>query len=411
MPKRILILTADAGFGHRSAANAILTALSERYDVTAEIVNPLAQPGAPALLKFAETNYDREVQNTPELYAVGYQVSDHSVAVSLMEQGLIALLYKPLKDLVDAARPDAIISTYPLYQAPLAALFALNGRYVPVLVVVTDLATVHGLWFHDDIDLCLVPTEQVRAKALDSGLPPERVTITGLPVNPTFAQPYDQIELRTALGWSNDRTVALFAGSKRVTKLEPIAHALNHSGLPLELALVSGQDEALFKRWQAEEWHQPAHIYSFVKNMPDLIRAADLVVCKAGGLIVSEALAAGRPLLIAEAIPGQETGNAMVVVEGGAGEMIDSGIEALETVCHWLEHDRALLTERGVNACKLGRSDAAYRVAELAYNAAHSGVQKRDHRLLGSVAHVREIVKTQASSLVSESWSRIMRII
>jgi len=30
-PRRILILTADAGFGHRSAANAIAAALDQRY--------------------------------------------------------------------------------------------------------------------------------------------------------------------------------------------------------------------------------------------------------------------------------------------------------------------------------------------------------------------------------------------
>ena len=114
-----------------------------------------------------------------------------------------------------------------------------------MLTVVTDLATVHGLWFHDEVDLCLVPTEEVQAKALESGLPPERVEITGLPVNPPLPSPVDRMALRQRLGLAQDRSVALFAGSKRVTKLEPVAHALNHSGLPLELALVAGGDEAL----------------------------------------------------------------------------------------------------------------------------------------------------------------------
>ena len=252
MPKKILILTADAGFGHRSAANAILAALNERHgDIAAEIVNPLARPDAPSLLKFAESDYDREVQQSPELYNLGYQASDAGVAVSLIEQSLIAMLYKPLRAVLEETQPDAIVSTYPLYQAPLAAIFALSGRYLPVSVVVTDLSTVHGLWFHDEVDLCLVPTEQVQAKALASGLPPERVVITGLPVNPLFARPVDKVALRADLGWRADRTVALFAGSKRVTKLEPVAHALNHSGLPLELALVTGSNEALRSQWEA----------------------------------------------------------------------------------------------------------------------------------------------------------------
>jgi 1,2-diacylglycerol 3-beta-galactosyltransferase len=208
MTKRILILTADAGFGHRSAANAILAALHERYDdVFAEVVNPLARPDAPGLLKFAESDYDREVQQSPELYNLGYQASDGDVAIGLMEQGLIAMLYKPLRALLEEARPDAIVSTYPLFQAPLAAVFALSGRHLPLLVVVTDLSTVHGLWFHDGGDLCLAPTEQVRRKAVASGLPPDRVVITGLPVSPRFAQPYDKQALRPV--WAGERIASL----------------------------------------------------------------------------------------------------------------------------------------------------------------------------------------------------------
>jgi UDP-N-acetylglucosamine:LPS N-acetylglucosamine transferase len=74
----------------------------------------------------------------------------------------------------------------------------------------------------------------------------------------------------------------------------------------LEFALVAGGDEELEQRWSAWAWHQPAHVYGYVNDMPSLMLAADLIVCKAGGLIVSEALAAGLPLLLVEVIPGME---------------------------------------------------------------------------------------------------------
>ena len=73
--------------------------------------------------------------------------------------------------------------------------------------------------------------------------------------------------------------MALFAGSKRVTKLEPVAHALNHSGLPLELALVTGSNEPLRSQWEGETWHLPAHVYGFVDNMADMIRVPPICSC------------------------------------------------------------------------------------------------------------------------------------
>jgi processive 1,2-diacylglycerol beta-glucosyltransferase len=42
---------------------------------------------------------------------------------------------------------------------------------------------------------------------------------------------------------------------------------------------------------------------------------------EAGGATVQEALAARTPMIITQVIPGQEEGNAMLLVENGAGEI------------------------------------------------------------------------------------------
>ena len=397
MPKKVLILTADAGFGHRAAANAVAEALGERYgaDCAVTIVNPLHERRAARVLRLAQDDYDRMIRQSPELYRLGYEASDSAFPVSIAEQALVAMMYVNMRALVAAHQPDAIVSTYPLYQAPLAALFALSGRYTPLLVVVTDLVSVHGLWFNSDVDRCLVPTQAVLEKALESGLAADCVEITGLPVSPALAREVDKAALRSRLGWSPDRTVALLAGSRRVTRLEPTEDMLDHCGWPLELALVSGGDTELEQRWSARVWHQPAHIYGYVDDMPSLMLAADLIVCKAGGLIVSEALAAGLPLLMVEAIPGQEEGNATHVTEGGAGVLAVDPLEALATVCHWLENGAAGLAERAARARALGRPQAAYRVAELAWQAAQQGVRSREHRFGRQIPLLQQILRSR----------------
>lgn len=382
-PIKILILTADAGFGHRAAANAIAQALQERHGdaCSVTILNPLEDRRAPALLRRAQDDYDKLIKEAPELYKFGYEASDGSLPIGIAEQALIAMLYPTLRDLIDEQQPACIVTTYPLYQAPLVALFALSNHYIPLLTVVTDLATVHGLWFNDDVDKCLAPTQAVLKKALESGMAPARLEVTGLPVNPALAKPVDKAELRARLGLSQDRYVALLVGGTRVQKLEPVAHILNHSGSPLELVLVAGGNEALHRRWDEEEWHQPAHVHGFVEDMIPWLQAADFIVCKAGGLIVSESLAAGLPLLLVEAIPGQETGNAEYVVKGGAGALVQGPVEALTEVCHWLDHDGAKLHEVAARAKRLGTPDAAYRIADLTWQAAHQTPSRTKSRL------------------------------
>jgi len=370
--KRILILTADAGFGHRSAANAVAAALEEIYDgaCKAEIINPLEGDRVPALLRSSDT-YDKIVAELPKLYQLGYQASEAAVPSAVIESALTVALYEAMRDLLQSTRPDAIVSTYPLYQAPLSAVFTISKQYIPLLTVVTDLVTVHPLWLHKAADLTLVPTETVRQMAIETGLRPEQVQITGIPVHPKIIREDRTPEaIRTELGWHTDLTTVLAVGSTRVKHMSEALHVINHSGLPVQLAMVAGGDNELYNHFSSTEWHIPAYVYNFVENIPQMMHAADCVISKAGGLIVTEALACGLPLLLVDVLPGQEVGNAEYVISAGAGELANDNIEALEILCHWLLQGGELLTRRAEIARQLGRPRAAYEIARLAWEAA-----------------------------------------
>jgi 1,2-diacylglycerol 3-beta-galactosyltransferase len=387
IPKKILVLYADAGFGHRSAAHAVAVALQEKFGegCRVEMVNPMEDRRTPQLLRDSQADYDKMVRSMPDLYKLSYQASDSAVPTTLVESALIVMLYEVMRDLIRRYEPDAIVSTYPLYQAPLDAVFTIRRRYVPLLAVVTDLVTVHRLWFNTRVSRCLVPTEMVRDLAIEAGLKPEKVLITGIPVHPDLVRTgRSMMELRQDLGWRPDLTTVLAVGSRRVERLGEILRAFNHSGLPIQVVAVAGGDDDQYQMLQAVDWHVPAYLYNFVTNMPEMMRAADMIVCKAGGLIVTESLACGLPLLLIEAIPGQETGNASYVIERGAAEMGEGCLEAMEILFHWMKDNRALLNYRAENARRLGRPQAAFQVADLAWSAALAGpIDRTGRHILG----------------------------
>lgn len=378
--RRVLILTADAGFGHRSAANAVAAALAEKYGASCqvEIVNPLDDKHTPFPLRDSQSDYDRLVREMPDLYRFGYEASDSPVPVVIAESALSVLLFEVMLNLVNKYRPDAILTTYPLYQAPLAAVFSINRYFIPLITVVTDLSSVHKLWFHSGVEACLVPTESVHELAIGQGVAPEKVWITGIPVHPnTIRENRKKTEIRAELGWHADLPTLLAVGSRRVERLIPVLNILNHSGAALQLAIVAGKDRQLYELLQKQEWHVPAHLYEFTDRMPTLMHAADALICKAGGLITTEALACGLPILIIEAIPGQETGNAEYVVQNQAGEIAEDPVKALEVVTHWLMNGRQKLLYQAENARCIGKPQAAYEVAGIVWEAAQRGPLNR----------------------------------
>ena len=372
--RRILILTADYGYGHRSAANAIAEALQETYgrDCKVEIVNPMDDPRAPALLRDGESGYNKIVRAAPDLYKLGYEVIDTRVVSNLIKNGFTLILFNALREIIQTKQPDCIVCTYP-YQEILTAIFAIEKHHIPFLTIVTDLATVNRLWFHQATDLCLVPTQTVYNLAIESGLPAEKVKIIGIPVRPEFAKvKRDQNALRQSLGWREDVFTVLAIGSQRVGHLYDALSILNHSGFPLQLIVAAGGDQNLYELCQDTEWHVETHIYNFISEMGLFMRAADCVLSKAGGLTVSESLACGLPLILVDVIPGQETGNANYVISGDAGVLTENPIEVLEALCHWLENDQLIYQKQAQNARRLGRSQAAFDTAELVWAMADS---------------------------------------
>lgn len=373
--KRILILTADYGYGHRSAAKAITEALQETHgeECSVDIVNPMDDPRAPAFLRDAENGYDKIVRVAPDLYKLRYDIGETRVGTGIVRSGWTLMLFNILRETIQQKQPDVIVCPYPSYQEILAAIFTVEKYRIPVVTIVTDLATVNRLWFHPVAELCVVPTQTVYDLAMKAGLPAEKVKIVGIPVRPELLKGnQDKTAIRMSLGWREDLFTVLAIGSKRVEHLYDALWVLNHSGFPLQLVIAAGGDEEFYQHCQETEWHVETHVYNFVDEMGTFMRGSDAVLGKAGGLTVSESLACGLPLILVDVIPGQETGNADHVVAGNAGVLTSDPTEVLEAMAHWLEKDRGLYEQQAQNARRLGRPRAAFDAAELIWALASS---------------------------------------
>jgi 1,2-diacylglycerol 3-beta-galactosyltransferase len=291
-PKRILILTGDAGLGHRSAAEAIRDAIQNRYGETCEVEinNPLNHPDIPDLIRQSQSNYDTIVKQMPELYEFAYEISDGKFQASLMEGGFTLLLFRVLKNILNEFEPDLVITTYPIYPAPLAAVSKLEKMSFPWMIVVTDFITVHHIWLNKNTTICTVPTVEVEEIALRAGLKPEQIINTGIPVDPKISdlKERNKEEIRKELGWDPHKTTLLVVGSPRIKSLMAYFHALDGSDKDFQLALVAGGNDELYQTFTDAQLDHPANIYNFVENLPEIMRASDMIICKAGGLIVTE---------------------------------------------------------------------------------------------------------------------------
>jgi 1,2-diacylglycerol 3-beta-galactosyltransferase len=257
---------------------------------------------------------------------------------------------------------DLYVSVHPVVNAPM--LRALGPDDPEYITVVTDLVSTHAFWYHHLADRVLVPTEPARQRGLMHGLQPDQVEVVGLPVADRFCHPTDSRRTtRARLGWPQDLPVILLmGGGEGMGPLEKTANAIASSGLKATLVVVTGHNRRLKARLEDTPWSLPVFIYGFVREMPEFMLAADVMVTKAGPGTISESFIAGLPIIMYSRMPGQEDGNVTYVVDEGAGIWAPQPEEVVAALHEWLTDPASRC--RAVAAChRLARPNASREIA------------------------------------------------
>jgi 1,2-diacylglycerol 3-beta-galactosyltransferase len=160
-------------------------------------------------------------------------------------------------------------------------------------------------------------------------------------------------------------TVLLVGGGEGMGKLYEIARAISDANLPLQLLVIAGRNKALKEKLEATDWKMPVHVEGFVTNMPDWMRASDVLITKAGPGTIMEGLACGLPILLSGFLPGQETGNVTFVEQSGVGVLRREPEEIARTLQQWLTPGDETITRFSARAREMARPSAALDIAAI----------------------------------------------
>ena len=370
--KRFLIVTSDAGYGHRSAALSVAKALEVLYpdEVESLVTNPIQETQTPTVMKPIEKGYDRSVRFSPGLYRLSYEVSNSRLVSEVVEGALTLMLQKIMEDTIDEFKPDLILNTNEMFNNPIGRVLQDADPIIPAFTVVTDLADVHSLWFSSEPDRFYIANEWVKVKALESGVPEDKLAISGIPVSPDFAlNQVDKQALRGSLGLDPSRLTLLFVGSSRVSNLQEYLQALEHVATPVQAVVIAGGNDELYQDLLGSHYDFPLEVRNFEKNVPKWMMASDVLVTKAGGLILSEGLAAGLPILLIDYLPGQEEGNVRYLLSHQAGALVQNVGEFGAIMSYWLEEGGIRLNQIARASAALGHPEAALTIAKALWDA------------------------------------------
>jgi processive 1,2-diacylglycerol beta-glucosyltransferase len=389
--KRILIFTAGFGEGHNTAARNIRDAVAHiALDETNVEVLDLFDACYGKLNDWVRKAYITAINRTPRVWGKIYNVIDGTQFVE-SNMVMLAKMKRAMTKVLAEREPDAVVSTYPIYNYIIDSIYA-DGqpRSFSQITVVTDSITVNSIWYRSASDYFLVANEDTANVLRNADVPQEQIRNFGFPVTFRFAEMPDSRYGNSHFG---PRRILYLINSGKKEAPALVRRLCKRDDI--QLTITVGRDRTLRKEIESEI-KAPAHpveILGWSNRMPELLMSHHLVITKAGGATVQEAIAARTPVIISQVVPGQEEGNARLIVDNDCGCLAPNPEAILEALDSAFVQGEKRLKTWVANIGKLSKPDASLQIARfiLELTSSESGPSEKTQHLLPAESEGKDV--------------------
>ena len=358
--KSVLILTAGFGEGHNAAARNLKEAIQTLSPGTDVVMSDIFLEAYGGFNRLVQKAYIGAINHTPIIWQALFEVMHRTRLVEqhmFMYGAAARLLEKKIEEL----KPEVVVSTYPGCNHLLDYVQRKRlKRPYQMVTVITDSLSINSVWLRAHSDFFIVANERTAEIVREMEAPAQKVLTLGFPVPQVFNTVSVDRPVPPADGlW---RVLYVINSGKQVAP--DIVRAL--LGLPhIRLSVTVGRDEELRKRVAAvaDELGQNIEIHGWTSEMPRYMAENHIVISKAGGATVQETLAAKTPMIITQIVPGQEEGNARLLLDANAAALATTPEDIAAAVAHAFKDGGTVWQQWHQAVCSLSRPEASEQIA------------------------------------------------
>ncbi len=336
----VLILTAPFGNGHNSAAQAIIEELGSSNPQLYVHSVDLFDITTPKLKEtFAET-YHLLTRSQPGLYNRLYDLRTRA-PFNPVDNIMFRLTFEKFLDYVEPLRPRTIISVFPTGAAFASAYQNQVDPGTRLITCITDVVD-NWEWIYPNTDLYLVASESVRSRLQEKGIEKDAILVTGVPVRKAFKC----TKSGEPEGERDDMRLLILANAMESVKLDETLLEELAQIRKLHTVIITGNQKHLHSKLMKLNRWDNIEIVGYTEDMAAYMAKSDLIISKAGGATIFEAIQMELPLLVQHSLVGQENHNVTFVQESGIGELIPQDDQLSARIIALIKNPRSMQTYR-----------------------------------------------------------------
>ncbi|MFB4162760.1 glycosyltransferase [Alteribacillus sp. JSM 102045] len=325
------VLTASYGNGHNQAALLLKKTIIAHKD-TASVIRPLEMSTC-SLYKMSKKVYGGLLFSIPGAWRK-LVLPKQQQSLSAVVTGLSHMYQKQIEQALQA---DIVFSVHPLLTALAGEVKKRKNLSVPLYSVSTDYWT-SPLAGHPAVNGIFVSEVEDTKWARED----QTVFPAGIPVE-IGDRLLSKKECCLKNGWDPKKPLLLVCGGgEGLFPYRKVGEELKKLKVPSTIVMVSGTSHWKFD--VSSDKHD-IHVLPFTDSFKEYLNAADLLISKAGGMTMAEAVLCEVPILVYSPLPGHEEHNARCLTNVQAAYWAKTPLEvrykAEELLLHPLEKERA----------------------------------------------------------------------
>ena len=358
-------MSAGAGTGHIKAAGALELSFAADGRVAEVINNDALQYTNKLFRDFYSSFYTSLVRSAPNFLGWWYKTSDEPWHTDRMRHMIDRLNTKPLVRFIREFDPDITVCTHFMPAGIISHLIATQQLQARLSIVVTDL-DFHAMWLSRSFHRYFVAIDETKAHLEMLGIPNERITVSGIPIDPVFQQPVNRLQELLRLGLNPEKPVLLMsAGALGVGPTEYMVERMLNLNSDAQTVVICGRNDELKQRilQLVDSRSAKFKVLGYTDEMHKLMKIADIFIGKPGGITTSEAIACGLPMCVVSPIPGQEERNSDHLLEEGIAVKCND-LTTLPFKLERLLEDPERLTRMRFNALRFAKPNASATIVD-----------------------------------------------
>ncbi|MDX9873094.1 MAG: glycosyltransferase [Clostridia bacterium] len=314
MAQRMLFLsTKYTGHGHQSITDSVNKQIAQlNPEARVDVVESFDLGGKSG--KYIGRLYGPVTHYAKPVWASSYQTA-HRLPGLANNMARRIINKDKLLAIINETKPELIVTVHPAFVGSVITLLQKQRLDIPVVTLVADLISINRLWADKRALYTICPSEEAKERVIRYGVPAERAKVFGFPVREKFyeiAAPITEEALaeETASG-KNIIDFLIVSGAEGSGNLVRTAHILLQN-FDCRVTIITGRNQKLKSMLEnslGRNYPQRAVILGFVHNIEEYLMAADILITRASPNTLMEAVTCCVPLIVTDAVPGQEKEN------------------------------------------------------------------------------------------------------